>query len=240
MVKEKKLFSIRTYPQKAIKQMKKSGYNPIIIGDTHEIEYLDQEKKVLLEVKDKISKDIITVALEILPPIQLEHIVNFLEFEKEYYDNHSKRSKGYKERVNSFEDYRRRLSKNYAENLALWLLENGFHPFPIEHEDALDWSKEIDNDVGLQEMIELDYGWREVPKILRFYKDIPRDIHILKLINEKRPDIICIGCTHTVKYDYIMGRDGGRSIYIPESTREDLTKYAEAIKIAHDYYQLKK
>jgi hypothetical protein len=227
----------KIYPLDAIEEIINDGYNPFIIANTHENSYLNQEKAALLEIKKRTNSRNLTIACEILPPIQLQYIKDFLVDEQEY-ENHGtiKGSKPEEWRIESLRSYREKLARNHAEELAIWLLDHKFNAVPLEHDDALDWSKEIDMDMDLHERVAEEFGWSEVGKIIRFYKDIERDIHNLHMINKNRPDLISVGCAHAIIYDYLLGRDGGNSIYIPKWTQNLLPIDAESIKAAQKVY----
>ena len=225
----------KIYPLDAIEEIINDRYNPIFIANTHQMSYLNQEKAVLLGIKKKINSHNLTIACEILPPVQLQYIKDFLVDEQEYEDHGTiKGSKPEEWKVDALQSYRGKLAKNHAEELTIWLLDNKFNVISLEHDDALDWSKEIGMD--LRQRIAKEFGWSEVEKIIRFYKNIKRDIHNLHKINKNRPDLISVGCAHAVVYDYLLGRNGSNSIYIPEWTQNLLSISDGSFKAAQEVY----
>lgn len=74
------------YPQAVIASIRQENYNPIIIGYDHpsNLSDLPQVKKRFEAIQQAHPEPQIKVALEIIPPVQLKWIKDFLPLEKEY------------------------------------------------------------------------------------------------------------------------------------------------------------
>lgn len=206
------LFS-KIYPQEPIRLIQNDGYNPVIIGYEHG-NPLSVMRLVALLNKLKKSQSQCKVAMEILPPQALEWIADFLRDEREFNEKGTilgqRPSKG---QVADLKAYRGKLAQNHGQALLLWLLENQFPVTSIEHPGVMGW---INQDEYESRFVEGKGGkLTGIPwyQLRPFYTAIRRDIHGLGVLEKERPDIVCMGIYHAIKYDLLLGRDGKGSYY---------------------------
>jgi len=198
------ILSEGVYPTDPIQRMQQDGYNPVMIGYDHPFDQGDVPsiQKRLLELKEKNPDKTLKVAHEIIPPIQLAWIKDFLTVTEEYKTKgtmHGKIPDHVPEDPNA---YRAKLRRNHAENLALWMLEQGFDVVPLDSPDVEKWISE-DNTRA--------YGDNR-----QALTAIRRDNYGLNVMDKERPDIITTGNAHAIKYDMLLERDGSNSYYFME------------------------
>jgi hypothetical protein len=214
-----KILAFGNYPEAEIEEMIKSRYSLVMIGNSHEVPYIDEERNTLLRLAKAIRKKKIIIAHEILPPIQLQYIKDFLQDENEYNTLGTIHSAiPDSDLVQMLRSYRSKLARNHAESMALWYLDQGFEVICPEHGSALEWSRESDYDLKLKRVIEEEVGdnWINPALILRCYKDLRRDIHNLKQINKYKPDVICYGNAHVEVYGNLLDLPSSNMFFIPE------------------------
>ena len=219
------------YPQETINRLLAGGFNPYIIGYAHPEDQADLPAiQKRLSALQQNSPRPLKIAYEI-PPAQLQYIRDFLDDEKE--SNRTGSTRGVIPKTPSFEEYRQRLVRNLAGQLALWLLENGFDLVPIEHKDVQNW---IEHDKRLFPVEEDFFGERE-PVEREFYTSIRRDVNGLAVLEKERPDVICVGTLHALKYDLLLKRNGSRSYYFLEKPL-DLEAIFRSEQAVHNRYRL--
>jgi len=186
------------------------GYNPYVIGYDHpkSLNELPSVKREIEEIR-RNHQGVLKVGLEI-DYAQVGHIKDFLPLEKEY--NETGKING-EVPGKKPEEYRRKLTANHSENLALWLLENDIDVITLESPDVRSW---INQDKGLY-LVEEDFFGENEPIERQGLTAIRRDIHGLGIINTQRPDVISAGTAHALKYDLLLRRNGERSFYFLES-----------------------
>ena len=192
------------YPQESIKRMRQGGYNPTVLGYDHPHDQSDLPaiKRRLTELKAGDPERKLKVAHEIIPPIQLQYIKDFLTVSEEYKTKGTMRGKIPDHVPEDPEAYRAKLRKNHAEHLALWMLEQGFEVVPLESPDVQNWISE-DNRVAFGDTRQAITA-------------IKRDAYGLEVMDRERPDIITSGNAHALKYDLLLERDGSNSHYFLE------------------------
>ncbi|MBI2601062.1 hypothetical protein HYW42_03850 [Candidatus Daviesbacteria bacterium] len=196
------------YPENIINPLKSAAYQPTIVGYKHgrDKTSLPPIKKRLELLKQANPGKTLKVAFEIIPPEQLQYIMHYLA------DMEYRKSGGVQNRkiTMSPEEYRSKLMSHHAENLALWMLENGFNVIPIESKQVKTWIQEAR---ALYPVEEDFWGERE-PVEREAFSAIKRDQYGLGVIAAERPDVIAVGFSHALKYDLLLQRDGERSFYI--------------------------
>lgn len=203
------------YPNEIVEQMQRDGYNPIVIGSEHNLFDLLPHFVLFTRIRDTLAKQEIKVGLEITPPTHLQYIRDFLRDEAEFKQTgkiHSRRpSQKSIELLNTYRSFK--LLRHHSENLALWLLENGFNVFALDHEDALKWMR---RDQQLPAFNDEDWlsDFAGTTEYRPSFTAIKRDIAILGRLNTERPDVISWGLYHAIKFDLLMNRDGQNSIYL--------------------------
>lgn len=207
------------YPFNLVRTLQNDGYNPTIIGYTH-AEGLFTAGAILKLLKELDLDPSVKIALELLPPQQIDWITEFLKDEREYKEQKTIRGKKPSpELVKKLKDYRNKVYESCSSILALcWLCSDYGQLMSIEHPDAVKWIKEDGDRFRSDEGME----WLSPPLYSRpFYTAIKRDLHGLGLIATEKPDIICVGFYHALKYDLLLDRGGEKSYYILDhGTRE--------------------
>lgn len=189
------------YPHGIIKKLKEDEYNPVIIGTDHPRSNNDlpDVKKLLTSLKEKDPTKTLKVAHEIIPPIQLQWIKDFPTVVEEYRTKGTIYGKIPDHTPEDQEAYRAKLNRNHAENLALWMLEQGFEVIPLDSPYVEKWIEED----GIT-----TYG--DTRQALTAIK---RDIYGLQIMAREKPDVITTGSAHALKYDILLGRGGSNSYY---------------------------
>ncbi|MDD5634434.1 MAG: hypothetical protein PHW46_04060, partial [Candidatus Omnitrophica bacterium] len=204
------------YPKDLLTKMRQDGYDPIIVGYDHDLINIVNIKAAFKAIREANPGQAISVAYEIIPAIQLQHLKDFVEAEREYAKSGTIRGK--KADANTpakLAAYRNAIkcNKHHAEILALWLLDEGFDLIPINSQDVQGWISE-DRDKITSEMGN-DYFFDDlVPDSLRpALTAIRSDIYGIEVIERERPHIIAVGSAHAFKFDLLLERDGARSFY---------------------------
>lgn len=200
-----------SYPTEAIKKLRDSGYDPLIIGYSHASRpELEAIRAKLTELKNAGG---IKKALHEIDPQQLQHIKDFLAAEAEF------KAKGIirgmqarPDEAQRMQEYRRRLQNIHSENLSLWYLDHGVEVHSIEHPEVKRWIDE-DKAKGFFGDEEETFGSARREDLQPFYTAIRRDIYGLQAIELERPDIVTVGSMHALKYDMLLNRSGQRTFY---------------------------
>ena len=116
-------FVTEIYPMDAITSMLKDNYKPIIIASNHKLEIISHETLTLLKYHNGIQQKVLH---EILPPIQLTYIKQFLQDEIEYKENGTINGQiPSSQTIFYLQRYRGKLAMNHAGDLAIWMLDHG-------------------------------------------------------------------------------------------------------------------
>lgn len=223
------------YPEDVIKTLKQSGYNPIMLGDDHTVEGLPSIKTVFTYFRQSIPKPT-KVALEIIPPVQLDHIKKFRQYDEELKQQGTLYGKPpVQQQLDYHKSYRKNLLTHHAEHVALWLFENGFDVIPIEHDDVQKWIEE-DRRYGFEE--EETFGHTQESVHRSALTAIRRDIHGIQVMGTECPDLVFVGTAHALKYDFLLGRDGTRSHYF--NTPINWYNLFDMWELAHNLYKSRK
>jgi len=207
-------------------------YNPIIIGYDHDgINALNYNINLVKQYPHA------TIALE-TNPMAPKWISYLLRDEKEF------KAKGTMEgeipspqRMEELQKYRTEVERDHGQGLLLWLMENNRNVVSIEHDDVTKWIKEDKNDDNLRKRSEsMGMSWN---RLSAWYTAIRRDLYGLKVLLASKPDIICTGFYHAIKYDLILNRNGERSFYLLDQISFSSLRHSDfgkIWKIAHNLY----
>ncbi|GEM_PF-3631300 len=197
------------YPLNVVESIRQASYNPIIVGYDHPANQSDLPavKKRFESIQLARSGTQVKVAHEIIPPIQLQWIKDFLRVEEEFKKTGSVNGEIPKQNP---EQYRQQLLRNHAEHLALWLLDNGFNVIPLEHPDVQEWIRQDSTHFPVEEE---NFSGATQPIGREFFTAIKRDIHSLEVMDRERPDVVSAGTAHAIKLDLLLGRSGNSSFY---------------------------
>jgi len=210
---ELQLLFQKVYPQEPSFLIQQDGYNPFIIGYDHSSSLAVMHIAGLLAELKK-SQPQCKVAMEILPPQAYIWIADFLRDETEYNEQGTiwgkKPSEG---QVADLKEYRSKLTQGLGQALLLWLLENKFTVTSVESPSAMDWINQDEYDSRFIEGRAGKITGTPWYQLRPFYTAIRRDIYGLSVLAKERPDIICVGIYHAIKYDFLLARDGKRSYY---------------------------
>lgn len=218
------------YPAEIIERMRKDGYDPFIIGNSHDFRW-DFPGLVKIALGSDPPEGL-KIALELMPK-QLGWLSDFLRDAKEYREKGTIRGEApSEETVGHLKAYPRKLSN--TELGAIQCLEAGMEVLAIEHDDSRAWIDE-DHRTPLVE----ESAWAEGPEwddLQPGYTSIRRDRHCLEVIERERPAVILVGTYHALKYDLLLGRDGTRChVYSTQRFRWDLT--LRMWREAHELYR---
>lgn len=184
-----------------------NGYNPVIIGYDHNGAGALHRNIELLRANNGKA------AIEVLPPAAFDWIRDFLKDEQEYKERGTIYGKKPDDSiVRQLKSYRSQLVQNHGQGLLLWMLENNFAAISLEHSRVMDWIQEDERNSRLAtKSSSVGIPWH---RLRPFYTAIRRDLHGLQVLVEEKPDVICTGAYHALKYDFLLGRSGEKSFYL--------------------------
>lgn len=196
------------YPAEAIGRMKKDGYDPYIIGNSHDIAW-DFSGLVMHALGEDTPDALKTlkIGLEIMPE-QLEWLQDFLHCAHEYKMSGTIRGEIPDDKTaDHLLAYESHLS--VTERGTIHCLAAGARVIATEHDEFQAWMEDdrADSLAGENSLADAQ-PWDGIQD---GFTSIRREIHSLGVIERERPDVIIVGTLHALKYDLLLGRDGKRS-----------------------------
>lgn len=193
------------YYDNGFARMKRDGYNPVIIGNSHNF-YWNFPKLITSAFGGNLPERL-KVGVEMAPQ-QLGWYRDYLRDVKEYKNNGTIQGEiPAKELVEKLQSYRHSLSG--SNNGYLDCIDVGMDILPLEHPDFQKWIIHDRANPLVEDGEEWSgMGWGNIQPA---FTTISREIYSHNVIERERPDVIIVGYYHALKFDLLMGRDGSRT-----------------------------